>query len=587
MRCPGCGLYHPSQYEDCVSCGMSMKTTSPSDVGFEEADMSERGQSASSRARAASPSKAGVAAGDRRRQSGEHMRNGHDYIDDQDDSPAGEKVSKGKRRSSHLKHQSKAGIPTSTGLMTGLVILLVTAGATFFFLTRTPDDERVLQKGREELSRNQYAFAVETLERAAKLKPKDPRVFLLLARAYVGISDVDKAWQAISHAQQLGQGVVAEPDLASDLANYYMKRQQYAKAIELLRPLAQQNIGDKKAELADLDAAYGDTLLGKEDLEGALKCWEEVRDLKAGSRLDEAEARLATIYEKMANKFAAEHKDTEAIAYLSKLTSMAHNPKHYLAMADIYERGDKLDLAIEQLRKANELSKSAELQKRLSTLLAKRGKELLDSGQDDVGYAYLQQARSMDASNAVPDLALRKIDVGLDPFTHMPRIQGEVWNPGDTDVGKLSLRAELFDNKTQHSLWSKDTRVVDEFVKPLGGHDSKAFNFTANVPSRMDGTVEFRMYLNNSLYKAYTLEKRTKGSDTASGASDEPPLAPAIKRAPEPVSAPSDAATAPPVAPGVPGSRVNPPPATAGSAQGGAQPNTTSPEEKTLKDLDF
>lgn len=555
-----------------------MKATSSSEVAVEQADDPGQGGSASSRM--SKP----------RGMRGADSPSEYDDHEDDDSNPEGRGTGH-KRRSSHMKHQSKAGIPTSVGITTALMILLITAGATFFFMTRTPDDERLLQKGREELARNQYAFAVETLEKAAKIKSDDPRVYLLLARAYVGIADVDKAWASISKAQQLGKGVVAEPDLASDLANYYMKRQQYDKAIDLLRPLAKANLAEKKGELADLDAAYGDTLLAKDKLEEALRCWEEVRDLKCGSRQGEAESRLSTIYEKLANKLAGEKKDAEALNYLSKLTSIAHNPKHYLAMADIYERKDKLDLAIEQLRKANDLSKSAELQKRLSSLLSKRGKELLDQGQDDVGYAYLQQARSMDASNEVPNLALRKVDVGYDPFTHMPRIQGEVWNPGDADVGKLSLRTELYDNKTQHSLWSKDSRIVDEFVKPLGGHDSKPFSFTANVSAKSDGTAEFRMYLNNSLYKAYTLEKKTTVRASDSG-SNEPPPAPAITRTPEPAKAPSAAST-PPAVPTPAGTSggATPSATMAGAPPVAPTPTTTpsgsSPEEKTLKDLDF
>lgn len=549
MRCPGCDLYHPSQYDSCINCGMSLSGTT--DVAVEEADVvnrhSDEGDTASSFAHTAPEENGNGASGP------EHH----------------------KRRSSHLKHQSKAGIPTAAGIVTAIFILLIFAGATFFFLTRTPDDQRLLAKGREELGRNQYAFAVETLNKAATKSPNDPRVYLLLARAYVGISDVDKAWQAISHAQQLGKGVVAEPDLASDLANYYMKRQQYDKAIDLLRPLAKENIGDKKSELADLDAAYGDTLLGKGDLEGALRCWEEVKTLQTGSRLGEAEARLTTIYERLASKLTGEKKDDAAIGYLSKLTSIAKNPKHYLSMADIYERNKKLDLAIEQLRKANEISPSGDLQKRLSTLLNKRGKELMDEGNSDTGYAYMQQARSMDASNSVPDITLRGIKIGTDSG-RMPKISGEVWNPTDGEIGKLTIRAELYDTKNERSVWQKETRVVDEYDRRLGSHDSRSFSFTSGAAGRYDGTMEFRMYVDGTLYKAYTLEKR--GDDDTETASTPAPTKEPVKSKEPPVAPPivtGDSAPAPGVAPSTPTTTT---PTT---------PGGVSPEEKTLQNLGF
>ncbi len=557
MRCPGCGLYHPSQYDKCISCGVSFK--GGTDIAVEEADPNRHIDEDES---------ASVDLGHNGRSASHPDEEKHHH----------------KRRSTHLKLQSKSIVANMAGVVTAVFILLVFAGATFFFLTRTPDDERLLAKGREELSRNQYAFAVETLTKASAKSPNDPRVFLLLARAYVGISDVDKAWESISHAQQLGKGVVAEPDLASDLANYYMKRQQYDKAIDLLRPLAKENIGEKKSELADLDAAYGDSLLGKGDLEGALRCWEEVKTLQTGSRLGEAEARLTTIYEKLATKLSGEKKDEAAIGYLSKLTSIAKNPKHYLTMSEIYERNGKLDLAIEQLRKANELTKSAELQKRLSTLLSKRGKELLDEGNHDTGYAYLQQARSMDASNNVPDIILRAINITSDG--RMPKISGEIWNPTDNDIGKLTIRAELFDATNNRSLWSKDTRLVDEFVRPLGSRESKAFSFTSGAPARYDGSTEFRMYIDGALYKAYTLEKK--------GASDFSEKASAPVKAPAEVVTPKTVPqTAPPIVSGDAEPQTAPTPgaqdhgAPIPTPSGTTTPGGGSPEEKTLKDLGF
>ncbi len=568
MRCPGCGLYHPSQYENCISCGVSFK--GGTDVAVEEADTDRRSGDEGS----ASSFTEATAEGD----SGQHPRRRASDVE--------EEQHHHKRRSSHLKLQSKSFMANAAGAVTAVFILLVFAGATFFFLTRTPDDERLLTKGREELSRNQYAFAVETLTKASAKSPNDPRVFLLLARAYVGISDVDKAWESISHAQQLGKGVVAEPDLASDLANYYMKRQQYDKAIDLLRPLAKENIGEKKSELADLDAAYGDSLLGKGDLEGALRCWEEVKTLQTGSRLGEAEARLTTIYEKLATKLSGEKKDDAAIGYLSKLTSIAKNPKHYLTMSEIYERNGKLDLAIEQLRKANELSASGETAKRLSSLLSKRGKELMDQGNHDTGYAYLQQARSMDASNSVPDVVLRAITISSGGG--MPKITGEVWNPTDNDIGKLTIRAELFDNKNNRSLWSKDTKLVDEFVRPLGSRDSKSFVFTSGAPARFDGTAEFRIYIDGNLYKAYELEKResSQSSETAS----TPPA-----RAPETVTPKTAPVTAPPIVSGdvepqtapTPGAPNPGAPVPSSTPPATTTPGGASPEEKTMKDLGF
>lgn len=559
MRCPGCGLYHPSQYNECISCGEK----------FGAADQRDESEAASAN---------GYAGGEA----------ASSFDENDDDSGK-------KRRSKTVKHQSKAGMSTTVGVLVALGILLLATGATVFFLTRSPDNERFVSKGRTELSRGQYAFAVDTLNKAAAATPNDPRVYLLLARAYVGINDVEKAWANISKAQQLGEGVVSEPALASDLANYYMKKKDYDKAIDLLRPLAKGNIQGKKQELADLDAAYGDELLSKGDLAKSLKCWEEVRDLRAGSRFGEAEARLSTIYEKIAIKAAGEQNDDEAIAYYGKLTAIAQNPKYYLALADIYERKKQLEMAIDQLRKAIKMSNSPELQHRLAGLLARRGKELLDQGDDTVGYAYLQQAKSVDpSSGSIPEVTLKNIDIGIDTSSRMPRISGEVWNPKDKSIGSLNLKAELYDTENGISLWSKEQRIVDEFMKPLGSHESQPFHFTAGSSAKFDGKVEFRMYVDGSLYKAYKLEKGGKSKSSVADrgdstfsekASSEPPVAPPRASAPppDPAQNPPRATSAVSTTPGstapIPGVPTLAPPT--------APPPGRSVEEQTLKDLDF
>ncbi|MBZ0186247.1 MAG: hypothetical protein K8F91_08375 [Candidatus Obscuribacterales bacterium] len=551
MRCPGCDLYHPSQYDKCVSCGMDLRDQ-PS-------------------------SKENEAAGD-------------SVLAE----PAASSLEASKRRSKNLKLESRAGVPAMAGILTAIMILLVSAGATYYFLTQSTDEKRLISKGRDQLSKGQYAFAVETLNKAARTSPQDPRVYLLLARAYVGIDKVSEAWEAISKAQQLGEGVVSEPELASDLANYYRLRKKYDKAIDLLRPLAAKDIAGKKGELADLDGLWGDEALSTGDLDTALRCWEEVKELKAGSRMGETEARLATIYEKMANKFASEKKDEEALSYLSKLTHIAQNPKHYEFAAEIYQRSGKLDLAIDQLRKALELSNSPQLQTQLAALLARRGKELLDKGENDTGYAYLQQARSVDPTSVVPEVALKKIFVGLNPVSKMPMIKGEIWNPGDRPVGQLSLRAELYDSKSLATLWSKETRLIDEFVRPLGGHQSRDFEFVSDVRAKTDGSVEFKIFVDGSLYKAYAIDSKKQAAAIAESTdSDQSRLTAA------PAPAPVSTTTSMPPLKLNTGTNNNtttttnvgsaPLPGTnSGAPLPGANTTTSrSPEERTLRDLDF
>ncbi len=491
------------------------------------------------------------------------------------------------RRSKHVKGNFKSGVPTSMGILLAVTVLLVSAGAVFFLVTKQPDDERLLDQGQKELQNGQYAFAVTTLNKALSLRKKDGKVYLALARAYVGVDQVEKAWDCISQAQQLGMGVIAEPALASDLANFYRQRGKYERAVELLRPLAKGGITGKKAELADLDALWGDESLRAGKLDQALKCWEEVRDLREGSRYGEADARLATIYQKCANTAANDNDDAKALVYLSKLNNIAQNSRNYEMASDIYVRTGELELAIDQLRRAIKISaRNPVLEKKLSILLAKRGKELLDQGNTDAGYGYLQQAKEMNGDSKVPEIALRNVETSFEG--HYPKISGEVWNPSEKTINSLNLKVELYDNPTSRVVWFKDQKVVDEFVPPLGAKDAKPFDFLAGESVRSNGTAEFRIYLDGTLYKSYPIGKKERASKSDDDDSIKMTISTPLKPIPfeKPKPKPKPAApttdlqksdTAPTAAPApsvVPSEPVTPP------------PRGSSSEEKTMKDLE-
>ncbi len=494
MKCPGCGLYHPNQYERCVSCGASFKESGGEE--FNDEDSQDKGRAVETMERP---------------------------VQNPDELAYEEAKAHPQRRSKKLGVSMASRLPTMVGALTAVTVLLVSAGATIFFLTKTPDDERLFTQGRKELANGQYAFAVKTLEKTAALRSKDPRVFLALARAYVGVDQVTKAHDAISQAQQLGSGVVEEPQLASDLANYYRQRGKFDKALDLLRPLANNNVPGKKAELADLDALYGDEALRTGNIDLALRCWEEVKELREGSRFGESEARLATIYQKMASNFASKNDDQKALSYLSKLNAIAQNAKNYEMASDLYEKNEKLDLAIDQLRLAIKYSTHNPVyEHKLAGLLTRRGKELLDAGDTDAGYGYLQQAKTIDPTNALPSVTLRGVNVGLEGG--LPKISGEIWNPGDEPVNSLNVKVELVDTVSKRVLWTRDQKVVDEFVQPLQGRESKSMDFVAGTSVRMNGTNEFRVYLDGKLYKSYRLGEKTKkdgmAGDTPGGDND-------------------------------------------------------------------
>ena len=508
-----------------------------------------------------------------RQRSSQHSNNIEPEYEDED-APA--QAYRPARRSARMK--KKSGLSPVLGFLAMVVVLVGAGGLTVFLLMKSPDDQRLQDRGEHELANAQYAFAVQTLTKAAALRPKDPKILLELARAYVGIDQVDKAWDCVSKAQNLGSGVIAEPTLASDLANYYRRRGKYQKAVELLQPLAKAGVVGKKAELADLDAAWGDELLSEGKVDASLRCWEEVRDMREGSRFPEAEARLSTIYQKLANNLSSKKDDEAALAYLTKLNNIAQSPRNYEMAGDIYEREGKLDLAIEQLRKASNLAgKDSNITQKLGSLLSRRGKELLDDGNADAGYGYLQQAKDLSPENALPKATLRSVAISYDP-SHAPRITGEMWNPSNAAISSLTLKVELWDNNESKSLWQKEQRIVDAFTPPLNGHEARNFDVSTPMSVKSDGQTELRTYIDGELYKAYVLGKKVVNDSTVAGGKAKTKTAKAQAAAQQNKSdrytAPAQD-SAPSVTPAPQPSQASSPPSNRGSS-----------EEKTMKDLE-
>lgn len=541
MQCPSCSLYHPARYQSCVSCGTKLVADGEL-VPPAPAVGTQRSRGIQSNTKA-----------------------------EVDEKEPEQKTPRSPRP------PRKGGLPTGVGVAIAGFILCTFAGGTFFFLTKPPENERLFQDGQHQLQLGQFAFALKTLNEAVAVKPDDPRALLALARAYVGVDQVDKAWACIVKAQQLGAGVVSEPQLASDLANYYRQHGQFQRAVELLRPLATSNIAKKKSELADLDAAWGDQCLHEGNIKQALICWEEVKELHDGSRLDEADARLSTIYSKMGEEMSRDGKVEEALKYYARLNALSPSATSYERTADLYQKQNKLELAIDQMRQATKLtSDSGLLNQKLALLMSLRGKELLDAGEADAGYGYLQQAQSLDPKTKAPRATIRGVHVSVDD-SGSAHFSGEVWNPGPDPLGHLVVKVELYDSSVGKAVAIKEQHVIDEFVPPLPSRESKNFDITPNVTVADAKTSELKVYLNGTFYRSYPLGKsESTGDATASAPRLKPRITPIEPvTAPTPQPAPDAATTAkddtPPVAP-------NPVPV--------VPTTSTGSEEKTLNDLD-
>jgi len=480
MKCPACGLYHPAFYERCVACGIFLDGSGQDKEKQISQDTTDDLSHVDPRTSLARIRFRGVR--------------------EQEEAVAADNIA----RVSAVFEKIKT-VSSQRGFFLALLIVVVFAGATAFFLMRSPDDERLLNQGKQQLSLGQYAFAVQTLSKVSALKPNDPHVFLALARAYIGVDQVNEAWDCITHAQQLGVGVVADPALATELANYYKQHGQYEKAIDLLRPLATASVPGKRAELADLDALKGDDCLEQGKFDDARRAWEEVQQLNEGARATEAKSRLATIYLKLVDIAYSHQEDVKALDYLNKVNALEENTRNYLLAADICEHDGKLAEAIDQMQKALKLKADDQILKsRLAQLFMARGKELILGGDSSGGSSYLQQANALDANIGYPSVYLKDLNVGI--VGGKGKIAGDLWNPGNTSINSLTIKVQLYNNADGQTLWQKEQRIIDEFVAPLAAQQTKSFAFFASIPSHGQEELAFKVYLDGSRYGSYPLK---------------------------------------------------------------------------------
>ena len=149
----------------------------------------------------------------------------------------------------------------------------------------------------------------------------------------------------------------------------------------------------------------------------------------------------------------------------------------------------------------------------------------------------------------------------------MPRISGQVFNPTDQSISALSMKVEMVGD-SGNVLWSKETRVVDEYVPAMGAKEGKNVDITGGASVKADGKTEFKVYFDGKLYNSYPIGKKERAKVESS-----PEVA---KVAPK-----SETQTAPPVAP----PPSSPAPATT-TEPATETPTKNSVEEKTMKDLE-
>ena len=169
MKCPGCGLYHPAFYERCVACGVSLQAPG---VDIEKQRKTNQNQAVPNQVvpsqtapnqttpnqttpnqgvpnqavfnqtipSQAVPYQVRPSSVNEPKRTPTRFRYG-----------SGEETRKDSEKKQTKGTESKQ-IPTRLGVLIALTILLVCAGVTIFILSKSPDDKRLIELGKHQLS---------------------------------------------------------------------------------------------------------------------------------------------------------------------------------------------------------------------------------------------------------------------------------------------------------------------------------------------------------------------------------------------------------------------------------------------------
>ena len=237
MRCRQCGVQNPRDAKECLSCDADLYTANDEQQPLRRPQNQQRHHVANGVQEPADDEDDYDDHGQRRSQFDEDLTFDNRY---------GSSAPKTVRRSKTQKNKS-SDRPALLGMSLVAIVVLVLVGGVVFFATKAPEDQHLLDQGQKEISNGQYAFAVATLTKASNLKSDDPKIQLALARAYIGIDQIDKAWDCIKKAQKLGQGVAAQPALATELANFYRRQGKYEKSNRYFAPASQSGSSWQKS----------------------------------------------------------------------------------------------------------------------------------------------------------------------------------------------------------------------------------------------------------------------------------------------------------------------------------------------------
>lgn len=368
---------------------------------------------------------------------------------------------------------------------TTVISAIVFAGFVFsgFLLFRFTDSEDLISRGKRLMEEGKVAWALKNFQTLVNKHPDSYEAHLMLGQAYLELGERQKAEQEFRTASALKspnqQG--HEADIA--MSKFNIARKDFESAERSLMGVARQNPQDPDLRQAmyELYNSWGDDLVEtNKDYANAIGKYERavryVREYRLEDKLKEKLIEAITIE---AEKLDSAKDYEGAIRMLKKSLRYRYLPDTLIEIAESYEKAGNLDESISWYRKAFDASPSV-ISIKLSNMLIKKGKKLLEEKQPEEAEKLFAEAREVSKSANIPMDTLYPVNVGgvkvtseMDEDTgeFLPKVSVKFANGGMRQLNFLRAKAVFYSGE---EMIGEASEVIASPSEPLFPKGEKA-----------------------------------------------------------------------------------------------------------------
>lgn len=336
------------------------------------------------------------------------------------------------------------GAQTATTIIAALVFAVL--AFTGLILFRNSDHDDLLQRGRRQMAEGKLAWALHTFQMLVNKHDDSYDGRVELGKAYLAMGERLKAEKQFRLASSLKHRNAS--DNAAEIAHskLFIAQRRFEEGESVLRTAKKAAPTDRNLDRAlyEFYESWGDDLIAQtNDYARAIRQYRwalyYVRDYDAEDKL---KAKLTTALAHHAQNLETQGRPDLAVAYLERSLRYRYDSGTLIQVAELHERGNRLDDAIVWYRKAFDANPEV-ISIKLSNMLIKKGKALFDKGQTEEAETLFSEADQIIKRTGVSPDALYPVE--LSEMTITPKL--------DRAAGLLLPTLRLtFENRSQRPL---------------------------------------------------------------------------------------------------------------------------------------